>query len=209
MNRTARAVGLLTGMAGAVLTLQAVVWMNAFVDPLEKEGASAVVDFAVAALKPAAPPPAPRKPDARPRSLDRNLAPLPDLGLGQGSSAITVDVPDYSQADLGDARDSLLGRTDDVAMTVETVDKAPVVRRGGVAYPEKARQRGLTGRVVVSLLIGTDGKVQRSRVLEATPAGVFEDAVLSSLPQWLFAPAEYQGRPVPIWVSLPLDFQPQ
>jgi protein TonB len=199
---------LLAGAVGVAMTLQAVVILNIFVDPRDKETGKQIVSFSLPTVKQAAPPPTPPPPKSRPRSSEKSLAPLPDLG-GAGSSAISLDVPDYSQADLGTAGNGLLGNTDNVAMTAETVDKPPVVKRGSLVYPEAAKQKGLTGRVTVSILIGTDGRVQKSKILDSNPAGVFDAAVLTALPGWVFAPAEYKGRPVPIWVTLPLDFSPK
>lgn len=195
----------LISLAGTVFVLASVTLLNRFVTLEQNAKEGPAVNFSVPTVQ--ARPQAPRPPEpARrpPRSTPQNLAPLPDLGTGL--SSIVVDTPDFLGGDLAGAGNELLGQLDDVAMTADTVDRPPVVRNSALTYPAQARSRGIEGRVVVSVLIGVDGRIQRSQILESVPPGVFDQAVLESLPRWSFVPAEYKGRPVQIWATLPLDF---
>lgn len=197
----------LIGVVSTSILLSLISWMNLAVDEREEDTVS-TVQFSVPAATPkkTPPPPPSTPPPARSnRSDNRALAPAP--GVGSGLSSLAIDVPDYSAADLDSEGQGLLGQVEDVAMTSETVDRPPVVRQGGVAYPDRAKQRGTEGQVTVSLLIGTDGRVEKFKILESLPAGVFDQAVTEAVPRWTFAPAEYQGRPVAVWVALPLEFK--
>lgn len=200
------ALSFLSGLAWTAALLTLIGWMNLAVDQREEDTVS-TVNFSVPAVAPKRTPPPPSSPPpSRARRTDSpSLAPAP--GVGSGLSSLSIDVPDYASADLDSEGQGLLGQVEDVAMTSETVDKPPVVRQGGLTYPERAKQRGQEGQVTVSLLIGTDGKVEKFKILESVPAGVFDQAVTESVPRWTFAPAEYQGRPVSVWVSLPLEFK--
>lgn len=199
-------VSVLIGVVSTAILLSLISWMNLAVDEREDDTIS-TVQFSVPTATPKkSPPPPPATPPARPnRSDSRALAPAP--GVGSGLSSLAIDVPDYSATDLDSEGQGLLGQVEDVAMTSETVDRPPVVRQGGVPYPDRAKQRGTEGQVTVSLLIGTDGRVEKFKILESVPAGVFDQAVTEAVPRWTFAPAEYQGRPVAVWVALPLEFR--
>jgi protein TonB len=118
----------------------------------------------------------------------------------------------FGQDGLGDAgltggADALLGDTDNVVMTEDSVDEPPrALQQTAPVYPERARKKGVTGRVVLSLLIDAGGSVQDVRVTESQPAGVFDEAAVSAVQTWRFQPAMYEGRPVSIRVTLPLRF---
>lgn len=190
---------------GCVVVFGTLIVMNRGNPTREQEGATAVVDFSVAT-----PPPQPQRqqpPPERRREVRTNqpaLAPIPDVA---GSlSSIQVEMPEYQPEGLDGASESLLGNLDDVVMTEDSVDSKPVVRTSTLQYPERAKQREIEGRVVVSVLIGADGRVKNMKILEATPPGVFEEAVRSSVPQWTFEPAKYKGRSVQVWATVPLDF---
>ena len=88
------------------------------------------------------------------------------------------------------------------------VDKAPrLVERVPPVYPETARQGGLTGSVVVRLLVDVSGRVSQISILRAQPPGVFEDCVKDAVRQWRFEPGEFQKKPTPVWVVQRVRFQ--
>lgn len=87
------------------------------------------------------------------------------------------------------------------------VDSKPrVISRSRVRYPESARKQRLTGHVLLRFHLDEKGGVSHLRVVRAEPPGVFEEAALTAVRQWRFAPAMKDGRPVPYWVELPMPF---
>jgi protein TonB len=62
-------------------------------------------------------------------------------------------------------------------------------------YPPGARRAGIEGTVTVELAVRPDGSVGEVRVIDASPAGVFEGAVLRALRQWRFGAAGGEGDP--------------
>ena len=56
-------------------------------------------------------------------------------------------------------------------------------------YPRGAERRNLEGQVTVRYNVTPEGEVADVEVVEATPAGVFERAVLRALEQWRYAPS--------------------
>ena len=73
-------------------------------------------------------------------------------------------------------------------------------------YPRRARRMGVTGRVMVKLLVDLEGGVGQVFIMEAEPEGVFEESVLKAVSMWRFLPAVRHGRAVPAWVVLPVRF---
>jgi len=57
-------------------------------------------------------------------------------------------------------------------------------------FPRAAHRRNLEGYVTVRYTVTEDGAVTDVEVVEATPAGVFERAVLRALEAWRYAAAE-------------------
>lgn len=64
------------------------------------------------------------------------------------------------------------------------------------AYPEEARRRGVEGSVIVALHIDETGAVREVEILQSTPPGVFDAAVIAAYGQARFQPAARAGRPV-------------
>ena len=90
----------------------------------------------------------------------------------------------------------------------DAVDKIPqALHKVEPLYPQRARKQGVCGKVVLRFLVETDGHVSRPSVLEASPAGYFEQSALDAIRHWRFKPGLYRGRAVATWVVLPVQFQ--
>ena len=91
---------------------------------------------------------------------------------------------------------------------VSAVDKVPQpIQKYEPVYPDKARQLGISGKVVVKFVVEPDGHVSRASVQEAHPEGIFERSVLDAILRWRFNPGYLRGKPVATWVILPFEFQ--
>lgn len=75
-------------------------------------------------------------------------------------------------------------------------------------YPESARTIGAAGRVVVRVVVGTDGKVKAATILTSFGNPACEEAALASARQWEFNPATKDGVPFEQNISIPFDFKP-
>ena len=108
---------------------------------------------------------------------------------------------------MGDIGDDLLGDMSDVVMTGDTVDDPPrPTQQTPVEYPRDAKSKGITGYVTLNLLISTQGNVERVKLLESYPQGVFDEAATSTVGSWKFNPAMYQGKPVKVWAKQKIRF---
>lgn len=73
-------------------------------------------------------------------------------------------------------------------------------------YPMAAREQGLEGVVVLSVLVRHDGRVDDARVAVSSGAVVLDQAALAAVRTWLFAPARRDGRAVESVVEVPVKF---
>jgi protein TonB len=74
-------------------------------------------------------------------------------------------------------------------------------------YTDEARKAKLQGKMLLQVLVGTDGKAARIRVLEGLGMGLDERAV-ETVRAWRFSPGrDANKRPVTAWVTIETHFQ--
>jgi protein TonB len=149
----------------------------------------------------------PQRQNKQVKASNAPRAPMPDLA--SAISGVDFQLPGFESASFSDLNDKLLGDTSKQAtMTADAVDDPPKPRtRVPPSYPDKARQRGITGYVTLKLKVTSNGTVDSVRVVEASPRGIFEESAIASIKQWDFAPALYQGSPVDIWINQTLRYE--
>ncbi len=72
-------------------------------------------------------------------------------------------------------------------------------------YSEEARKAKWQGTVVLWVVVGPDGKVHDLRVVRSLGLGLDEKA-MEAVKQYRFRPALLQGKPVPVAISVEVDF---
>jgi protein TonB len=72
-------------------------------------------------------------------------------------------------------------------------------------YPEIARRARVQGVVVLEAIIGVDGKVQQALVLRSVP--LLDDAALNAVQSWEYTPTLLAGRPIPIIMTVTVQFK--
>lgn len=72
-------------------------------------------------------------------------------------------------------------------------------------YPDIAKQARVQGVVILECLIGPDGKVRFVRILRGIP--VLDVAAAEAVRQWEYAPTLIDGRPVPIFMTVTVNFR--
>ena len=86
------------------------------------------------------------------------------------------------------------------------VDEAPVpIQTPPPKYPESLRKGGITGLVLVTLVIDENGSVIASEV-KKTSNEAFNAPALEALANWKFKPAKLGDKAVKVRVSLPVRF---
>jgi len=71
-------------------------------------------------------------------------------------------------------------------------------------YPDLAREAGVSGTVMVQALVGRDGTVRDTRVVKSIP--MLDAVAVRAVRQWTFKPARAEGKPVAVWVGIPVKF---
>ena len=66
-------------------------------------------------------------------------------------------------------------------------DSIPLVRIDP-DYPMKARQRGIEGWVVVKFTITPAGTIKDAQVVQASPAGIFDESAIRAVSRWKYNP---------------------
>jgi periplasmic protein TonB len=90
------------------------------------------------------------------------------------------------------------------------VHKAPVVKASGCRepeYPSSSERLGESGRVVLSLLVGTDGKVTDSKVETSSGFPRLDEAARSALSLCKFTPGTVDGQPEQAWAKIAYVFK--
>jgi len=74
-------------------------------------------------------------------------------------------------------------------------------------YPLRARQRRIEGWVRVKILVDAHGRVEQAEIVEAQPAGYFENSVLQCVKKWKLTPPTVGGQPVKAWMVTRIRFK--
>ena len=72
-------------------------------------------------------------------------------------------------------------------------------------YTDEARRRGITGDVLLEVVVRSDGSIGSTRVLQGLGYGL-EQRAIDAVRQWRFAPATRKGAPVDVLVEIAVEF---
>lgn len=76
-----------------------------------------------------------------------------------------------------------------------------------LVYPESARDRGEQGRVLVLVLIDTEGRVQEAKIQRSSGSKLLDQAALKMAKKTTFHPYRENGVAQPVYVPMPLEFK--
>ena len=71
-------------------------------------------------------------------------------------------------------------------------------------YPAIAQSARVSGVVIIEATIGTDGHVKEAKVLRSIP--LLDQAALDAVKQWVFTPTLLNGVPVPVIMTVTVNF---
>jgi TonB family protein len=74
-------------------------------------------------------------------------------------------------------------------------------------FTERASEEGLSGVVLVELIVDEQGGVAGARVLQGMPEGL-DRSTVKALREWRFDPARRKGKPVKVLVNAKVKFTP-
>ena len=109
------------------------------------------------------------------------------------------------QADLESVRTA--GAAIREAATVLPESAMKKIAHTSPVYPARAAARGTEGWVDIQFTVAADGTTRDATVVDASPAGVFDDAVLDAVRRWRYQPQVVSGAAVDQRVKLRLRFE--
>jgi TonB family protein len=85
------------------------------------------------------------------------------------------------------------------------IEPPRLLREVKAEYTDEARRRGITGDVVLEIVVKRDGSVGDVTVLQGRGAGL-EQRAIAAVRQWRFSPAQRRGEPVDVIVEVAVEF---
>lgn len=86
------------------------------------------------------------------------------------------------------------------------IDPPRLLREVRADYTEEARLRGLSGEVLLEIVVRHDGSVGAVTILQGLDSGL-NDRAVQAVRQWRFSPARRQGTPVDVIVEVAVEFR--
>jgi TonB family protein len=86
------------------------------------------------------------------------------------------------------------------------IEAPQLLREVKADYTEDARQRGLSGDVILEIVVRRDGSVGEVKILQGLGGGL-NDRAVQAVRQWRFAPARRQGAAVDVIVEVAVEFK--
>jgi protein TonB len=190
-----------TTLLGTFIVFAVVITMNELSKPPKDGVEERQTRFEVEREEPEQPQIVEQKQPEPPQEPTAPPPPLAELDSSIGS--VDIPIPGFDLSQLDNLARDAAGSNKDLVMTDESVDEPPrATSQAPLEYPTRAK----VDYVLVSLLIGENGEVQKVRVLESQPGGVFEKEALESVRNWQFEPARYQGQRVRVWARQKIRF---
>lgn len=75
-------------------------------------------------------------------------------------------------------------------------------------YPPLLRDAGIGGRAVLLISVDDMGQVQDASLERGTGHEALDELALELAKMFRFSPAQIGGRPIPIWVTVPINLTP-
>jgi TonB family protein len=99
---------------------------------------------------------------------------------------------------------SVLWADDVKLLRIPSMPDSKILHRELPVYPTDAADRSIQGVVKISVMIGTDGRVERARLISGHKLLV--PAAMQAVRRWVFEPGEAQGHPVPMITEISIPF---
>ena len=87
----------------------------------------------------------------------------------------------------------------------EKVTAASIIRQDLPHYPDEARKEHIQGKVILHVIIGTNGVVKNLELVSGDPA--LTDAAIEAVKKWRYKPTLLDGTPVEVDTTVTVTFQ--
>lgn len=147
------------------------------------------------------------KPKASKPARSTSLA--PQLSSGLSGLDFGLDLGTRGDGSANSKDSSLEHSTDSKSATSNEAgaDVSPQPKiKSAFVYPKSAKSKGVSGYVVLSVLVDEDGNVAQVEIAESSPPEVFDTTALTGIKNWRFSPGTRQGKPVKMWIKQKIRF---
>lgn len=128
-----------------------------------------------------------------------------DLVTRKTSSAIAKKSPLAKRS--GPTQTELLEREKD-RLAGEVTQQASVVSQSTPHYPRSARRKGFQGRVVVTVTVGTSGRVSSCQISQSSGHPSLDQSAVSAARRYRFFPAKNGlGQAISVRKDIPFNFR--
>ena len=206
-----RALSIVTALIVPLVTF----WLNAWLNERDTERSQleqSIVNFDVEKTRQISKPkPPPPKQQQRRQPEDSTPSQKPSLNNDAlAMSGLSFGVPQFDESEFSALKDQSLLEEIDEKKKADSLDTRPkVVKRSPIVYPELARTQGISGYVVMNVLINEYGDVENVQIVDSKPEEIFDLKADSTIRQWKFEPATYNGRKVKAWALQKIAFKLQ
>ncbi len=76
-----------------------------------------------------------------------------------------------------------------------------------VIYPKTARESGIEGSVLIKAYVDSTGKVTKTVVQQGFPGTGLDEAAIEAIIKTTWEPAIREGKPVGVWLTIPINFK--
>jgi protein TonB len=140
--------------------------------------------------------------EPRPRPL-RPTIPLP-VEVEEPFDYVTINYENINLAEIF-SESSPPEQTEEEEFPFYAVSEKPyIIKRVQPIYPALARQAGIEGEVVITVLIDTKGNVEKIKILKSVP--MLDEAAVAAAKQLKFKPGKQRDKFVKVWMSIPFRF---
>ncbi|MCD4731486.1 MAG: energy transducer TonB [Bacteroidales bacterium] len=74
-----------------------------------------------------------------------------------------------------------------------------------IAYPKEAKKNGIDGIVTISVLISKTGLVEEAEIVDGIPE--LDASAIKAIKKVKFKPGKHKGKPVNVWMDVPVHFE--
>lgn len=165
-------------------------------------------------------PPAPPKPPAPavPKTVELSapvpravIPPLPLIAVAPSEPTITPPQPTRAEAapvaSAAPTTPAAPAPTPPAPATPRTVSSVEYIKAPQLIYPNLSRRLGESGTVVLRILINEKGLPEQILIQKSTGYTNLDEAGRQAAQRALFKPMIENGKPVPVYVLVPLTFQ--
>jgi TonB family protein len=89
----------------------------------------------------------------------------------------------------------------------QQIEAPKLVRRRKPKFPHGAHYFGVSGDLVVEVIVKSDGSVREPRIVTPLPAATLSYAALEAVKRWRFEPARAGGEPIDMVYNLTVNYK--